>query len=289
MSSSEVLKIAASRIGYKAYNDSEPGSEAGRYCASKLNQKWLRGPSKHIWWCMCFVSMCFDKAGELGALGGIFYNTNTFKNANRTKIVPLASAKPGDVVLFDWNRDYSTDHVGIVEKNLGNGRIQTIEGNVKDSVRRCIRAAGINCVIRPSYKINNATIPQVQNSLIIDGRMGPATVRRWQLIMGAPATGVKGWPGEVVKKTQAWLNTVISEKDIETLTGYKKLYIDGFDGAKTWRLIQYVIWCWRKDIVDLYYPGAAFFQFVDGVTGLATIKAFQHALNDSKIGSNKLL
>lgn len=43
--------------------------------------------------------------------------------------------KPGDAILFDWDKDGSPDHVGIVEK-VENGRVHTIEGNSSDRVSR---------------------------------------------------------------------------------------------------------------------------------------------------------
>lgn len=55
------------------------------------------------------------------------------------------SAEPGWIVFFDWggsNQVGKIDHIGIVEKNLGGGRVQTIEGNTSDSVRRRVRSTG---------------------------------------------------------------------------------------------------------------------------------------------------
>lgn len=43
--------------------------------------------------------------------------------------------KPGDAILFDWQKDGTTDHIGIVEKVV-NGKVYTIEGNSSDSVKR---------------------------------------------------------------------------------------------------------------------------------------------------------
>jgi hypothetical protein len=43
--------------------------------------------------------------------------------------------KPGDAVLFDWQRDGKSDHIGIVEK-IENGKVYVIEGNSSNSVKR---------------------------------------------------------------------------------------------------------------------------------------------------------
>ncbi|WP_174545598.1 CHAP domain-containing protein [Nocardiopsis dassonvillei] len=65
------------------------------------------------------------------------------------------SAKPGDIVFFDWNGARSIgaiDHVGIVEKNLGGGRLQTIEGNTGDACLRRVRSGSIIVGVgRPAY------------------------------------------------------------------------------------------------------------------------------------------
>jgi hypothetical protein len=56
-----------------------------------------------------------------------------------------AHAKPGAIIFFDWSGSNSIgaiDHVGIVEKNLGDGRVQTIEGNTGNACRRRVRGPG---------------------------------------------------------------------------------------------------------------------------------------------------
>ena len=291
----EVLARAASRIGYRAANDPNPGSEAGRYMADKMKQNWLRGPSKSIWWCMCFVSMCFDEVGEINAIGGLSYNCQNTKKRNIGNIVTVAKAKPGDVVMFDWGGDGVCDHVGIVEKNLGKGRLQTIEGNVSNSVKRCVRKAAINCVIRPNWSAGS-TIKKpatkesktVDQKLVVDGVFGPATYTRWQKVLNTPVDGVKSWPSEMIKATQRYLNKNVPSESIQQLTGFPELMVDGYDGQKTWRVFQYLIWCHRPDIVKRYAPVFNFWDYVDGLCGVVTKKTVQHLLNDAKIGSGVL-
>jgi len=55
-------------------------------------------------------------------------------------------ARPGAVVFFDWggaNSIGAIDHVGLVERVLPDGRVQTIEGNTMDSCRRRVRSADV--------------------------------------------------------------------------------------------------------------------------------------------------
>ncbi|MEO3860853.1 CHAP domain-containing protein [Acrocarpospora sp. B8E8] len=57
-----------------------------------------------------------------------------------------AHAEPGAIIFFDWDGTDSIgriDHVGIVEKNLGDGRVQTIEANTGDACKRRVRAANV--------------------------------------------------------------------------------------------------------------------------------------------------
>lgn len=289
-----VLQQAASRIGYDADNDPNPGSEAGRYLASKLGQPWLRGPSRSIWWCMCFVSMCLDQAGQIKAIGGFFYNTDACKNANRSKIVSVANAQPGDVVIFNWNRDSRTDHVGLVERNLGNGWLQTIEGNVSGNrVMRKQRKSGIDCVIRPNYSGKSASSHKASTSkssgkLVVDGIPGPATYTRLQQVMGTPVDGRKSWPSSMIEAFQKFLNSAIGPDSIRTLIGQPYLAVDGYDGYKTWVCFQYLAWCWHRDLVSKHAPGWGFSRWVDGRPGPATWKVLQEMLNLSKTGSGKL-
>jgi len=55
-------------------------------------------------------------------------------------------ALPGAIVFFDWGGTddiAKIDHVGIVEVNLGDGRVQTIEGNTGDACKRRVRASNV--------------------------------------------------------------------------------------------------------------------------------------------------
>ncbi|MBS2035350.1 CHAP domain-containing protein [bacterium] len=90
-------------------------------------------------WCAAFAINILKDAGIL--------DTSGLKNPNYCpEIVNWAkqkgiwmergsTPKPGDAILFDWEGDGTSDHIGIVEKVEG-GKITTIEGNSSDSVKR---------------------------------------------------------------------------------------------------------------------------------------------------------
>lgn len=78
----------------------------------------------------------------------------------------VLKAQPGDVVFFDWgntDRIEAIDHIGVVEKNLGDGRLQTIEGNTSDACLRRVRSythiAGYG---RPTYDASAPATPTQQ-------------------------------------------------------------------------------------------------------------------------------
>lgn len=193
----EVLSHATYRLGYYALDDPEPGSEAGRWLAKRMGQPWLAGPSTDIWWCMAFVSMVFDMAGEIDAIGGFSYNTDVTKS--RMDEVDIEDAQRGDVVLFDWDDDGRTDHVGIVEANLGGGWLQTIEGNTSPSnagsqsagngVYRRQRYYGIDCVLRPKWSDEGEVDGPAGTDAMNDKWWGKATTYALQASMGMPANG----------------------------------------------------------------------------------------------------
>lgn len=195
----DVLKRAAARIGYYAPNDPRPGSESGRYWVAKGKEAWLGGPSTSVWWCMLFVSMCLDEVGQIDSIGGFSYNTDVTLSRNLNRRVSVANAQPGDVVIFNWGFRGGTDHVGFVEKNLGGGWLQTIEGNTSsgmagsqsagNGVWRRRRNSDIAAIIRPNYK--GVTGNFAQNIDADDAWWwGTAFTKKLQAYLGTPVDGI---------------------------------------------------------------------------------------------------
>lgn len=315
----DVLYHAAKRIGYYAPSDPQPGSEAGRYWTARGKGAWLSGPSTSIWWCMLFVSMIFDEAGEIDAIGGFSYNTDVtigkVRRHPRAGFASVATAQPGDVVIFDWTGDGPTDHVGLVEKNLGAGGLQTIEGNTSPGNagsqgagngvwrRRRHISDGISHVIRPDWSGSGAaeSAPVVESEaartgygyITVDGVEGRESWNRLRRVMGAwhPAP----W-SEAVKQMQRFLATQISAAQLRDLIG-GPLAIDGDWGVRTTKALQWYLWhhgpnstsnpashVWSK-----WAPGWGLWDFVDGDLGKATWAVLQEALNYSVAESGKLM
>lgn len=129
-----------------------------------------------------------------------------------------------------------------------------------------------------------------QDLLTIDGIQGTRTQARFEQVMGVTINGVDETHEPAFQALQKWLNTVVSAKDIRTLTGHDALAVDGIAGTATWKVFQYWVWNRRPDLVEAFAPSAKRMpQWVDGVGGRATWKAMQTILNESWAGSGKLL
>lgn len=169
-------------------------------------------------WCDMFVTECARNSGARAAIPAgdrayTVYHANDFANISRwysgTTQNIKEKAAPGDVVFFDWdggNTRGVIDHVGIVKKNLGDGRIITVEGNTSDMVALRVRGASVIAGFgKPKWDISAPVMPV--------GNKYPGKLVK------------KGWENSAnVKKIQSRLNTL----------GYKpKLITDGDFGTKT--------------------------------------------------------
>lgn len=95
----------------------------------------LRGP-----WCAMFVTYCFVQAGSKAFSKGNrwaycpFMVNDARAQRNGLVVVPVDKVQPGDIAMFDWQGDGTSDHVGIVEtKPNSKGAFKCIEGNTSVS------------------------------------------------------------------------------------------------------------------------------------------------------------
>lgn len=214
----DVINKARGEIGYYAPNDPLPGSKYGRWMADVTGERWLAGASTTVWWCMIFVSWCFDQASaNFGALPS--YNCETaigrVRNGKGGSILGnKQDAQPGDIVFYDWGNDGTADHVGIVELN-GGSYVQAIEGNTSPGTagsqsagngtyRRTRAWSNVKCVVRPPYGGADTTpsgngggsytgvAPYAPSSgaLVVDGDWGKATFNALAKVFGTTADGV---------------------------------------------------------------------------------------------------
>lgn len=81
----------------------------------------------------------FTALRERGAVVHLDIGAEAMGFGDSSEYDPSYSPQVGDVVLFNWDNDDSTDHVGFVIQDNGDGTIKTIEGNTSGD-------AGSSCV-----------------------------------------------------------------------------------------------------------------------------------------------
>lgn len=125
-----------------------------------------------------------------------------------------------------------------------------------------------------------------QQRLDEDGEMGPATIARFQQVMGTPIDGELDDDGSpAVEAFQQFLNAVVGADAQQQLNGEPALDVDGIAGPATWRVFQYLVMAWHPEYVP---DGWDFGDWIDGEAGEATIRALQRALNNSHANSGHL-
>lgn len=186
-----ILNIAAREIGYSRWTDPQPGTKYGRdYAARHGNYYGTSG----VPYCAMFITWVFRQAGTTPPGGDFAHCPTGIKAMKKLGLeVNKHDAQPGDIVFFDWDGGVS-DHVGIVERNLGNA-LQTIEGNTtvawkSGGVGRRTRSFGVVCnVFRPRYD-SAPTVAQARKTITVDGYFGHESIRALQTRLGTPADGV---------------------------------------------------------------------------------------------------
>ena len=145
-----------------------------REYAQRHGAVYLREP-----WCDMGVTYWARHSGNASAVlpGGdrayTVWHAQDFQKAGRWHTGTTAEvdrAQPGDIVFFDWGATNSVgaiDHIGVVEKVLGGGRVQTIEANTSDAVRRRVRGSGVIAGYgRPDYSGSASSAAGEEDPLI---------------------------------------------------------------------------------------------------------------------------
>ena len=166
----------ANRIKIAEEQDKSMGAKALAKAVSYLGVKESPANSNRVlfshWygligpWCAMFVTYCYVDAGSKAFQKGSrwaycpFMVNDARSERNGLKMIKPADAKPGDVVLFDWQGDGVSDHVGIFEKWVKKGStFKCIEGNTSTSsnsdggevMRRDRNVKSVICFARVLY------------------------------------------------------------------------------------------------------------------------------------------
>ncbi|GLY93136.1 CHAP domain-containing protein [Actinoplanes sp. NBRC 103695] len=228
----DVLRIARSQIGYQEghNNDNKYGRAYGM---------------NHVFWCQQFVWWVFSQAGAGVEMPKTAVTRVAYPWYRKHRgLVRVRDAKPGDVVWFDFSGKLKpVSHVGIVEKNLGGGRLQTIEGNTNGKgsrsgggVLRKVRSGRIVAIGRPRYTVSvrktGSTDLRYPGHSIGPGSRERATVRWIQARLNV-------WAGTRRKHLtvdgEFGPHTTRMLKDFQVGRGLKGV---GVAGPKTWPLLN---------------------------------------------------
>ena len=276
-SAAKVLKIARAEIGTK---DSPKNSNKVKYG----KEYGMNGQP----WCAMFVWWVFKHAGcpELfyGGKKSAYCPTIADYYIAKKQTVSKSKGEPGDIILFDWNRNNSSDHIGIIEKRNSDGTYTTIEGNTSTTnnanggevMRRIRRQADISWICRPKYT-EKEDVKEVVVKLVIDGEWGESTTRASQDVFGTIEDGEVSWQLTSCKKylpncnTDSWKFVKSSKKGSDLIKAIQKLV-----GVKqTGRAGKKTVQAMQKFLNSKGFNcGKA-----DGYMGTNTVKAWQKYIN----------
>lgn len=177
-------------------------------------------------WCNMFVNWCLVQVGEVppgystGAKKGSAYTpTSAAWYQSQKRWRPKgATYQPGDVVFFDFPGDgvNRISHVGFVVRDLGNGYIETIEGNTSNGAGGSQRDGG------GVWRRKRAKSTTVGAGIPAYDKAAPAGPAPKTCAYPYPGVQRPGTTGAGVRRVQTLLNKY----------GYK-LTVDGDYGAKT--------------------------------------------------------
>ena len=108
-------------------------------------------------WCAAFVSAVAIKTGNTAVIPVHSYCPSMLSLFTEKTYNKKYTPKGGDVIFFDWNFNKVPDHVGMVEKTVGDN-VTTIEGNYSDAVKRRTFKKGYSLLLAyglPNYTVRN--------------------------------------------------------------------------------------------------------------------------------------
>lgn len=276
----DIMNVAYGELGYYAPDDPERGSKYGRWSAERTGEDWMAGPSTEIWWCCMFTSWVLDHA-NVKMDGFPSQNTDVaLSNGARKYAVDKYDVQRGDIIIFNWDWDGATDHIGFATGPYDGYGFPTIEGNVGNAVKEMYRQLGnVAYVLRPPYdNQENATPVESKNnrdgsSLDIDGIGGWNTIIDWQNQLGTFEDGTISGQDRDNKNYYPNIFNVTFEEDgsalVEAIQKKVGAEPDGIWGKET--SIKVKEWLVNKGYLDEVGTD----QF-----GEASVKALQKSLND---------
>ena len=284
-SAAKVLKVARAELGTK---ENPAGSNKVKYNTAYYGKE-VRGSGYA--WCAAFVWWVFREAGcpELfyGGKKSAYCPSIADYYIAKKQTVNKNKGQAGDIVLFDWNGNNCSDHIGIIEKRNSDGTYTCIEGNTGignnsnggQVMRRTRYKSQISWICRPKYteKSTVESVATTTNKLAIDGEWGKTTTYKTQKVLGTKQDGIvsgqlksqrqylQGCSTTSWKFVKASVNGSAMVKAIQKLVGVK---VTGKMDKKSVMAVQ-------KFLNSKKFNCGA----VDGYMGTKTIKAWQKYIN----------
>lgn len=231
MSATTMLDAARKSIGMAG----RPNAITREY-ASRHGDEFLKAS-----WCDMAITYWARHSGNADAVlmgkdyAYTVWHAEAFQKAGRWYTGTAANvdkAKPGDIVFFDWGATDQTgaiDHVGVVEKVLGGGRLQTIEGNTSDACKRRIRDSGVVAGYgRPAYGGGNWTEDMVKKLPELKLKDTGEHVESLQGLLKARSHPDVAITGKFDSKT---------EDAVKAVQRWGKISADGIVGQETWPVL----------------------------------------------------
>ena len=284
-SAAKVLEIARAEIGVK---ESPSGSNKVKYNTEYYGSA-VSGSDYA--WCAVFVWWVFKHAGcpELyfGGKKSAYCPTIADYYILNKQTVSKSKGQAGDIVLFDWNQNNSSDHIGIIESRNSDGSYTCIEGNTSvdnnsdggQVMRRTRYQSQISWICRPKYTESVAipATPASNNKLAVDGQWGKTTTIKTQKVLGTTQDGIVSGQLNSCKQylqgclTSSWQFVKYSASGSTMVKAIQRLVgasVDGKAGKNTVKAMQQFL---NKNGFNC--------GTVDGYMGAKTIKAWQNYIN----------
>lgn len=183
----DILELALKQVGVK---DDPIGS-----CNNKYNTAYYGGKVNNpsLAWCVVFIWWLFR---ELGA-GSLFCGGKKMANVPAVwaamKDQRVTDPQPGDLVYYDFTKNGTPDHIGIVYEVKANGSIVAIEGNT--SYKSQANGGTVQKKTRTKAQIFGFTRPKYEAGVSSTSAKKPAKqtkngfVADVQKALGVPETG----------------------------------------------------------------------------------------------------
>lgn len=265
----QVATTAAKYIGTK---ETPAGSNRTKFW-EKYYPAWQGSP-----WCGAFVHYVLAELGVAGKpsdITRIFYTPAIVADARSLgwwrDDSSLSQAKPGDLVLFDFDGTGNAKHVGFIEKMVGNGVVQTIEGNTSPGVAGSQNDGG---GVYRRWRDTKTVMGYVD--------MGAVLLERAPSKAPSPSSGGRDWSRVLLKTHGQWTSGTVSRLQAEV--GVK---VDGVLGPQTRRAVQRWLGVtqdgvWGKKTIAALQAKVGVKKPTGRMTPTGVVKPLQRWLNDNR-------